>query len=93
MGRTTAAEHAGVCGHADRMLCDDLDAGKHIGLAAAAQVISWGASRCITAREPRRALEVRVNVGADGVRPGSFVVLYRPMQPDVAVQDTGRSAT
>jgi hypothetical protein len=62
-------------------------AGKHIGLATEAQVISCSASRCITARERRRALQVRVNAGADGARPGSFLVLYRITQPDIAVQE------
>jgi hypothetical protein len=66
------------------------EAGKHIGLAAAGQVISCNPSRCITATERRPALQVRVNAGADGARPGSFVVLYRPMQSDNAVQDTER---
>ncbi len=65
-------------------------AGKQIGLAAEAQVISCSASRCITARERRRALQRRVNAGADGPRPGSFVVLYRTTQSDNAVQDTER---
>jgi len=59
-------------------------------LAVEAQVISCSASRCIAARERRRALQVRVNAGADGARPGSFVVLYRTTQSDNAVQDTGR---
>ena len=67
------------------------EAGKHIRLAAEAQVISSSASRCITARERRRALQVRGNAGAGGARPGSFVVLYRTMQSDIAVQDTERS--
>ena len=66
------------------------EAGKHIGLAAGAQVISRSVSRCITARERRRALQVRVNAGADGARPGSVVVLYRTTQPDIAVQETER---
>ena len=65
-------------------------AGNHIRLAAEAQVISCSASRCITARERRRALQVRVDAGADGARPGSFGVLYRTTQPDIAVQDTER---
>jgi hypothetical protein len=69
------------------------EAGKHIGLAAEAQVISCSASRYITARERRRALQGRVNAGADGARPGSFVVLYRTTQPDIAVQDTERWAS
>ena len=51
-----------------------------------------GALRCITERERRRALQVRVNAGADGARPGSFAVLYRTTQSDNAVQDTERSA-
>ena len=68
------------------------EAGKHIGLAAEAQVISCSASRRITATERRRALQVRGHTGADGARPGSFVVLYRTTQPDIAVQDTARSA-
>lgn len=59
-------------------------------LAAEAQVISCSASRCITARERRRALQVRRNADADGARPGSFVVQYRTTQPDIAVQDTER---
>ena len=63
-------------------------AGRHIGPAAEAQVISCSASRCITARERRRALQGRGHAGADGARPGSFVVLYRTTQPDIAVQDT-----
>ena len=33
-------------------------AGKHIGLAAEAQVISCSTSQCIAAREPGRALQV-----------------------------------
>ncbi len=65
-------------------------AGKHIGLAAAAQVISCSTSRCITVRGRRRALQIRGNAGADGARPGSFVVLYRTTQPDMTVQDTER---
>ena len=67
-------------------------AGKHIGLAAEAQVISCNASQSIIARERRRALQVRGNVGAGGARLGSFVVLYRTTQPDIAVQDTERYA-
>jgi len=63
---------------------------KHLGLAAEAQVISCSVSRCITARKRRRALQVRANAGADGARPGSFVVLYRTTHPDIAVQDTER---
>ena len=63
------------------------EAGKHIGLAAEVQVISCRASRCITARERRRALQVRVNAGVDGARPGSFVMLYRTTQPDIVVQE------
>lgn len=63
------------------------EAGKHIGLAAEAQVISCSASRCITARERKRALQVRVHAGVDGSRLGSFVVLYRTTQPDIAVQE------
>ena len=59
-------------------------------LAAEAQVISCSASRCITARERRRALQVRGNADTDGARPGSFVVQYRTTQPDIAVQDTER---
>ena len=65
-------------------------AGKHIGLAAEAQVISCSAPRCITARERRRAPQGRGHAGADGARPGSFVVLYRSTQSDNAVQDTER---
>jgi hypothetical protein len=57
-----------------------------IGLAAAFQVIACSASRYITATERRRALQGRANAGADGARPGSFVVLYRPTQPANAVQ-------
>ena len=57
-----------------------------IGLAAAVQVIACSASRYITARERRRALQGRANEGADGARPGSFVVLYRTTQSDNAVQ-------
>ena len=64
--------------------------GEPVGLAAEARVISSRASRCITARERRRALQVRGNTGADGARPGSFVVLYRTTQSDIAVQDTER---
>ncbi len=67
------------------------EAGKHIGLAAEAQVIYCSASPCITARERRRALGVRVNAPADGARPGSFGVLCRTTQSDTAVQDTERS--
>jgi hypothetical protein len=63
------------------------EAGKQTGLAAEAQVISCSASRCIMARERRRALQVRGNAGADGARPGSFVVLNRTTQPDIAVQE------
>jgi len=63
------------------------EAGKHVGLAAEVQVISCSASRCITARERRRALQVRVNAGVDGARPGSFVMLYRTTQPDIVVQE------
>ncbi len=59
----------------------------NIGLAAAVQVIACSASRYITARERRRALQGRVNAGASGARPGSFVVLYRTTQPDIAVQE------
>jgi hypothetical protein len=66
------------------------EAGEPIGLAAEAQVISCSASRCIPERERRPALQVRGNGGADGARPGSFVVLYRTTQPDIAVQDTER---
>jgi len=66
------------------------EAGKHIGLAAAAQVRSCGASPCITVTERRRAVSIRVNAGADGARPRSFVVLSRTTQPDIAVQDTER---
>ena len=44
----------------------------------------------ITARERRRALQGRVNAGADGARPGSFVVLSRTTQSDNAAQDTER---
>ena len=62
-------------------------AGKHIGLAAGARVISCGTSRCIMATETRRALPVRGNAGADGARPGSFVALDRTTQPDIAVQE------
>jgi hypothetical protein len=65
-------------------------ADRHIGLAAEAQVISCSTSRCITARERRRALQVRVDAGADGARPASFVVLFRTTQSDNAVQDTER---
>lgn len=68
------------------------EAGKLIGLAAEAQVISRSASRCITARARRCAPQSRGNAGADGSRPGSFVVLYTTTQPDIAVQDTERSA-
>ena len=50
-------------------------AGEPVGLAAEARVISCSASRCITAGERRRARHVRGNTGADGARPGSFVVL------------------
>ena len=50
-------------------------------------VISCSASRCITARERRRALQVSGNAGADGARLGSIVVLYGTTQPDIAVQD------
>ena len=66
------------------------EAGEPIGLAAEGEVIACSASRCITARERRRALQGRVNAGADGARPGSFVVLYRTTQSDNAVQDTER---
>ena len=66
------------------------EAGKPIGLAAAAQVISCSALRCITVRERRRPLQVRVNAGADGRRPGAFLVLYRTTQPEIAVQETER---
>src|SRR3972149_6300287 len=66
------------------------EAGKHIRLVAGTQVIACSASRCITARERTRALQVRGNEGADGARPGSFVVLYRTPQSDNAVQDIGR---
>ena len=65
-------------------------AGTPLGPAAAVQVIACSASRCITARERRRALQGRGHAGADGARPGSFVVLYRTRQPDIAVQDTER---
>jgi hypothetical protein len=61
-------------------------------LAAEAQGISCSASPCVTARERRRALQVRGDADADGARPGSFVVLYRTTQSDNAVQDTERSA-
>ena len=54
---------------------------------------SCGASRCITATERGRAVQVHVNTGADGPRPGSLVVLYRTTQPDIAAQDTERSAS
>jgi len=63
------------------------EAGKHIGLAAEAQLIACSASRCITARDRGRTLHGRVNASVDGARPGSFVVLYRPTQPDIAVQE------
>ncbi len=66
---------------------------KLIGVAAEAHVISCSASRCITARGQRRALQVRVNAGVDGARPGSVGVLYRTTQSDNAVQDTERSPT
>ena len=59
-------------------------------LAAEVRVLSCSALRCITARERRRALQVRGHAGADSARPGSFVVLYRTTQPDIAVQDTER---
>ena len=58
--------------------------------AAEAQVISCSASRCITARERRHAVQVRVSTGADGTRPGLFAVLYRITGPDIEVQDTER---
>jgi len=63
----------------------------NIRLAAAVQVIACSASRCITARERRRALQGRGHAGAGRARPGSCVVLYRTRQPDNAVQDTERS--
>ena len=59
-------------------------------LAAEGQVISCSASRCITARELRRALQVRGHADAGGARPGSFVVLYRITQSHNAAQDTER---
>jgi hypothetical protein len=62
-------------------------AGNYIGLAAEAHVILCSASRFITAKERRRALHVRVNAGADGARPGSFVVLYRTTLSDIVVQE------
>ncbi len=64
-----------------------LAAGKHIGPAAAAQVISCGTLRCIMATKPGRVLPVRGNAGADGARPGSFVALDRTTQPDIAGQE------
>jgi len=65
----------------------DSEARKHIGLAAEAQVISCSASWCITAREGSRALQVRVDAGAPGARPGAFVVICRTTQPGIAVQE------
>jgi hypothetical protein len=64
----------------------------NIGLAAAVQVIACSASRYITARERRRALQARANAGPDGGRPGSFVVLYKTTQSDIAVQVISSSA-
>jgi hypothetical protein len=64
------------------------EARKHVGVAPKAQMISCSASRCITESERGRAVQVHVNTEADGPRPGSFVVLYRTTQPDIAVQDT-----
>jgi len=63
-----------------------------IGLAAAVQVIACSALRSIMAKDRTRALQGRANVGADGARPGPFAMLYRPMHPDIAVQDTERWA-
>lgn len=68
-------------------------AGKHNGLAAKAQVISCNASRCITARDRRRALQGRGSAEIDGARPGSFVAPYRTTQLDIAVQGTERWAS
>ena len=48
---------------------------KQIGLATGAHLISRSASRYITARERKRALQACANAGVDGARPGSFVVL------------------
>jgi len=65
-------------------------AGKHIGLAAGGPgdilqrlaVYHGKGMKACPVRSRKR--------GADGARPGSFVVLYRPTQPDIAVQDTER---
>jgi hypothetical protein len=62
------------------------EARKHIGLAAEGQLTSCSVSRCITARERRRAPRVCGNTGAEGARPSSFVVLCRTTQLDIAVQ-------
>ena len=67
-------------------------AGKHIGLAAGGPgdilqrlaVYHGKGMKACPVRSRKR--------GADGARPGSFVVLYRPTQPDIAVQDTERWA-
>jgi hypothetical protein len=67
-----------------------LAARKRIGLSAGAPWISSGASRCITAGERRRALQGRVNAGADPARPCPLVVLSRTTLSDIAGQDTER---
>jgi hypothetical protein len=67
-------------------------AGRHIGLAAEAQVISCSLSRCITARERRSALQVPVNAATHGGRPGPVVLLHGNTQPDITVQNPERSA-
>jgi hypothetical protein len=58
--------------------------------AAEAWVISRSTSRCITARKRRAGLQRRVNADASGTRPGTSVMPYRTMKPDIAVQDKSR---
>jgi hypothetical protein len=82
---------AGVRSPADRMFPVMTSApGITIGRGAAVQLIARRGSRSITARDRTRALQGRANAGADGTRPGPFAMLYRPMHPNIAVQDTKR---
>src|SRR5574342_335446 len=92
MATSSTAGRLGSATPSAKPSCDDLSSRDTHRLAAEIQEIYCSGSRCITARARRRALQVRVDTGAGGARPGSIVVLYRTTQPDIAVQDTERSA-